>query len=253
MNEPSNDKMKVLNLEETHNILAPLSAENRILWARDIFKADLVLLSSMQKTASVLMHLFYKVGLENEVLFVDTGYHFTETLKIRDEYMRKYKLNIVTLYPELTTEEQESSHQKKLFSCIDGQPECCRLRKELPLIQYLRDTKICPIIVNGLRRGEGGRRANLRAISPDPRTKGYGLSPIFDWSDKDVAEYIQKYELTVHPLHHQGYPSIGCYPCTTPVMPGEPVRAGRWRHLRSSDEQSGPQYCGINFTDGSGI
>ncbi len=241
-----------LNLEEARDKLAPLSAENRILWAYDLFQHDLVLLSSMQQTASVLMHLFYKLGLDNEILFVDTGYHFTETLKVRDEYMRRYKLNIVTLYPEMTTEAQETFHQKKLFSCIDGQPECCRLRKELPLIRHLAQTKNRPTVINGLRRGEGGRRENLTAISLDPRTGGYGLSPIFDWSKQDVETYIKQHDLPLHPLHDRGFPSIGCYPCTTPVMPGEPERAGRWRHLRS-EEHSGPQYCGINFTDGSGI
>ena len=147
-----------LNLEEARETLASLSAENRILWAHDLFQHDLVLLSSMQQTASVLMHLFYRLGLDNEILFVDTGYHFTETLKVRDDYMRRYKLNIVTLYPEMTTEAQETFHQKKLFSCVDGQPECCRLRKELPLIRHLAQTKQRPTVVNGLRRGEGGPR-----------------------------------------------------------------------------------------------
>ncbi len=247
------DTIIQLDLQNTHEILAPLSVENRILWAAEVFKDNLVLLSSMQKTASVLMHLFYSLKLENEILFVDTGYHFVETLKMRDEYMRKYKLNIVTLYPSITTEDQESLHSKKLFSCADGQPECCHIRKELPLIQHLKETKSCPAVINGLRRGEGGKRANLRTVNQDPRTGGYGLSPIFDWLANDVEEYIHRHKLIIHTLHNSGYPSIGCYPCTTKVLPGEHPRAGRWRHLQTATEDKKPEYCGINFTDGSGI
>src|SRR5262252_4863840 len=87
--------------------LEPLGAVERILWAVERFSDDVVLLSSMQKTAVVLMHMFHRLGLANEVLFVDTGYHFFETLKMRDEYMRRYRLNLVTLYPASTIEEQE--------------------------------------------------------------------------------------------------------------------------------------------------
>ena len=135
----------------------------------------------MQKTAVVLMHLFHRLGLSNEVLFVDTGYHFFETLKMRDEYMRRYRLNVVTLYPASTTEEQETLHGGKLFASIAGQPECCRMRKEAPLLAHL-ETKRAPVLVNGLRRAEGGSGVNIKPFSEDRRTGGYQLSPIYDWT-----------------------------------------------------------------------
>jgi phosphoadenosine phosphosulfate reductase len=242
-----------VDLEKTHALLEPLSAQERLLWAHQQFGENLVLLSSMQRTASVLMHLFYKLGLNCEVLFVDTGFHFSETLRTRDEWIRKFHLNVVTLYPELTCEAQEARYERKLFACVDGQPDCCRMRKEDPLLSYLRQHKSHPVIINGLRRGEGGRRANVQVMSPDPRVAGYGFSPLFDWSSAAVSEYLQQNDLLVHPLHEQGYPSIGCFPCTTPVAPGEDSRAGRWRHLRPAGPDAGPQYCQINFTDGAGI
>jgi phosphoadenosine phosphosulfate reductase len=241
-----------IDLAAANQALVPLSAHERLQWAAHTFADDLVLLSSMQRTAVVLMHMAATAGLPNEILFLDTGYHFFETLRLRDLYMRRYHLNLVTLYPELTIEEQETKFGKKLFSCSDGQPECCRMRKEAPLLAYLKNRRR-PVVANGLRRGEGGKRALLQPIAADPRTGGYQLSPLVDWSEDDVRLYIAEHDLPVHPLHDQGYPSIGCYPCTTPVRPGEDARAGRWRHLRPADSSDGPKYCNVNFTDGGGI
>jgi phosphoadenosine phosphosulfate reductase len=232
--------------------LGALDARERIQWAVRTFGNDVILLSSMQRTSAVLMHMWSDLGLTSEVLFLDTGYHFFETLRLRDEYMRRFRLNLVTLYPETTTEAQEAEHGKKLFTCIEGQPECCRLRKEAPLLAHLKN-KTLPVVVNGLRRQEGGRRGSIEVLSRDLRTGGYQLSPLCDWTSAQVAAYIGLHGLPVHALHERGYPSIGCYPCTTPVAPGEDPRAGRWRHLRPPGSDDGPKYCNINFTDGGGI
>jgi phosphoadenosine phosphosulfate reductase len=240
-----------LDLTQVNARLESLTAKERVRWAVEQFGDRVILLSSMQKTAVVLMHMFYELGLTNEVLFVDTGYHFFETLRMRDEYMRRFHLNLVTLYPATTIEQQEAEYGTKLFNSVAGQPECCRMRKEEPLLGHLR-TKQAPVLLNGLRRAEGGKRANIRALGPDRRTGGYQLSPIFDWTTDDVQAYIARNDLPIHPLHEQGYPSIGCYPCTTPVQPGEDERAGRWRHLRVLTDEA-PQYCNINFSDGAGI
>jgi phosphoadenosine phosphosulfate reductase len=241
-----------LDSERASADLALLSAKDRLRWAVDTFGDQVVLLSSMQRTSLVLMHLFHELSLANEILFVDTGYHFFETLRLRDQVMRQWKLNLVTLYPELTVEEQEARFGKKLHGCTDGQPECCRMRKEEPLLRYLAD-RPPPVLVNGLRREEGGRRANLQPLGRDARTKGYQLSPLYDWTSRDVDAYSTTHRLPVHPLYAKGFASIGCQPCTTPIQPGEDERAGRWRHLRVLAGPEAPQYCGINFSDGSGI
>jgi phosphoadenosine phosphosulfate reductase len=241
-----------MDCAEAHAALVGSSAKERVAWAAKAFGDGMVLLSSMQKTAAVLMHLFADLDLPNEVLFIDTGYHFFETLRVRDLYMRRFHLNLVTLYPDLTLEEQETRFGKKLFACADGQPECCRLRKEAPLLKHLAGKK-APVVVNGLRRAEGGKRAELKVLSPDPRTGGYQFSPLFDWSEETVRAYVAAHDLPLHPLHERGYPSVGCYPCTTPVKPGEDARAGRWRHLRPAGSNDGPKYCSVNFSDGDGI
>lgn len=242
--------MQTLDLTQAQQHLETLTAQERIRWAVEQFGNEAVLLSSMQKTASVLMHMFHTLGLENEILFGDTGFHFYETLQTRDEFIRKYKVNIVTLYPAMTPEQQEAHFGKKLHLYVDGQPHCCKLRKEDPFINYVKSNNK-RLVMNGRRRAEDGKRAGLDVISPDPRLKGYAFHPLVDWTDAMVESYIEANQVLVHPLHAKGYPSIGCECCTTPVAPGEDPRAGRWRHLRTAD--GGPMYCGINFTDGSGI
>jgi phosphoadenosine phosphosulfate reductase len=231
--------------------LGPLSVEERIRWVVEVFGDSAVLLSSMQKTSSVLMHVFYRLGLDNEILFCDTGFHFTETLRLRDEWMRRYRLNIITLYPTLTPEQQEAKYRRKLYQCEDGYQQCCQMRKEEPFLAHVRQHRRRLVMI-GSRRSDGGRRAQLDAIAVDPRIGGYAFHPIYDWTTPQVDDYIRQHDVPVHPLHALGYPSIGCACCTTPVLPGEDERAGRWRHLRQVG-RAGPTYCGLNFTDGSGI
>lgn len=240
-----------LNLAEANRRLAGMSAVERIQWAMERFGDQVVLLSSMQKTSSVLMHIFSRLGLVNDILFVDTGFHFHETLRVRDDFLRQYRLNIVTLYPRHTPEKQEQLYGRKLYLYRDGQPECCEMRKERPFIDYMRAAGR-RVVLNGLRRSDGGKRSTIEFLEADPRFGGYKLNPILEWTDAELDAYLAEHNVPVHPLHAQGYPSIGCECCTTPVMPGEDPRAGRWRHLRDTEGQ-GPQYCGINFSDGSGI
>ena len=104
----------------------------------------------------------------------------------------------------------------------------------------------------GLRRSEGGRLNGLDILMQDPRTGGYTLHPIYDWTDEHIEVYLRENDVPEHPLHAQGYPSIGCECCTTPVEPGEDPRAGRWRHLAEAGEDA-PKYCNILLTDGAGI
>jgi len=242
--------MKRFNLEEDNKALARKSAIERVAYGIEKFGQGAVLLSSMQKTASVLMHLFHELGSDNDIVFVDTGFHFHETLSLRDEFMRKYKLNIMTLYPEMTPEQQETEFSCKLYKTKSGQPICCDLRKAQPFIRYM-NKQGKQLAFGGLRRKEGKARANLGILSADPRFVGYRLNPILDWTEDMVDEYIMERDIPRHPLHSEGYLSVGCQCCTTPVELGENARAGRWRHLRDGGE--GPIYCDLNFSDGSGI
>lgn len=241
----------MIDLEKSNEILNQKSALERVAWGIEQFGAGAVLLSSMQKTASVLMHMFYELKTGNEILFVDTGFHFHETLALRDEFMRKFGLNIRTLYPVLTPEQQEEQYGCKLYRTVEGQPVCCDIRKGQPFIRHMKRSGH-QLVFGGRRSAEGSGRKNLSILSEDPRFKGYSLNPILDWTGEMVDQYLSEHKVPVHSLHSLCYPSIGCQCCTSPVLEGEDPRAGRWRHLRE-DGRQGPAYCGINFTDGSGI
>lgn len=239
-----------LDLDAENARLEAMSAPERMRWAIERFPGRTAVLASMQKTSSLLLHVLAGLPERCEVLFVDTGYHFPETLEVRDRLAETLGLDIVSLHPALTPAQQRLKHGVDLYEYVDGQPDCCRMRKEVPFLDHVR-ARGHRLVMLGVRRGEGGARGRLRPLAADPRYGGYVLHPFVDWSEQQVQDYVVAHDVPVHALHAQGYPSIGCSVCTTPVLPGEDERAGRWRHLRSEEGQ--PRYCGLNYSDGGGI
>ena len=200
--------MALPGFEAMNAELAALPAIERASYGVDKFGEGAVLVVSMQKTASVLVHFFHRLGLENEVVFVDTGYHFHETLALRDELMRRYRLNLVTVYPALTPEQQEAAHGCKLWRSVAGQPRCCEARKTVPFLDRMRRMgHRCAF--GGLRRAEGDARANLDFVVADPRFDGVRINPLLDWTGQQVDAYLAEHGVPSHPLHARGYPSIG--------------------------------------------
>ncbi len=209
-------------------------------WAHELFGDRLAALSSMQRAGSVICHMLHTIPIRIPVLFVDTGVLFEESLETRDRIAQEYNLQIRTLTPEKTMEEQ-TAELGVLYLSPDGQKQCCELRKSAPL-DAVRDDY--DALIGSLRRADGGQRGSCPIVSVDPRLNVLRINPLVNFSDEQMDAYVAEHDVIINPLHHQGYATIGCNRCTTPVMPGEPRRAGRWRHL-------GPWsvYCGINPTD----
>lgn len=199
------------------------------------------ILSSMQRAGSVLCHLADRAGLAMDVLFVDTGVLHRETLEARDQLIATHPhLRVKTLSPTASFEEQ-THREGILYLTKEGQERCCELRKSEPL-HAVRGTY--DVVVSALRREEGGRRGAVPRVAIDRELGALRVHPLVDWSKDELAAYSADHpDLVVHKLHLWGYPTIGCFPCTTPVRPDEPERAGRWRHLADVT------YCGINPTD----
>lgn len=243
-----------LDLEEVNRELADKSPDEILRWAVDMFGSRLALQSSMQKTAGVLMHMITQISPETEIIFVDTGVHFPETLATRDEFISRFGANIKTYAPAKTMDEQQTEYGRHLYLSKDaegapGYETCCRLRKEVPFVNAVLGR--FDAVAGGLMRAEGGARKDIPIVSYDPRIEAYKVYPLAMWTPEQVNEYTQKHNLPVHALYAQGFASIGCSTCTTPVKPGEDNRAGRWRHIREAapEPMKSPLYCGINFSD----
>ncbi|GIX03018.1 MAG: phosphoadenosine phosphosulfate reductase [Planctomycetaceae bacterium] len=212
-------------------------------WAYSVFGDRLAALSAMQMAGSVICHMISQQKLNIPVVFVDTGVNFQETLETRDRLAAEYGLEIITLRPRLTMEQQTAEYGV-LYLTPEGQKQCCYMRKIEPLIAA-KGRWDC--FIGSLRRAEGGRRHHCPILAVDPQMNAIRLNPLVNMSDEEMEQYIVQHRVIVNPLHYQGYATIGCNRCTTPVLPTEPKRAGRWRHL-------GPWsvYCEINPTDVEG-
>src|SRR4051794_16267559 len=187
-------------------------ASEIIRWAVDMFHPHLALTASM--TDAVLIDLAVKVDPSVEVVFIDTGYHFPETLDTVEVVRRKYGLNLRMM--------TVPHHDEELWK-VDPE-NCCSAIKVGQLDRALMGKEAW---MSGLRRAESPSRAEAPILSLDLRGL-VKINPIATWSELDVQGYINDHDVPVNPLVNQGYPSIGCQPCTHPVAPGADPRSGRW-------------------------
>src|SRR6201997_2838819 len=191
-----------------------------------------VVASNMQD--AVLVDLAAKVRPGVPVMFLDTGYHFVETIGTRDAIEAVYDVRVVNVTPEHSVAEQAQLLGKDLFA---RQPnECCRLRKVAPLGKALRGYSAW---VTGLRRVEAPTRANAALISFDEAFKLVKINPLAAGTDEDMQNYIDGADVLVNPLVYEGYPSIGCAPCTAKPVEGADPRSGRWQGLAKTE-------CGLH-------
>ncbi len=199
------------------------------------------ILSSMQRAGTALCHMADRAGLRPDVLFVDTGVLHAETLATRDRFVAAHpNLRVRTLAPRESFSEQTDRHGV-LYLSKEGQERCCALRKADPLHAIRGEYDV---LISTLRRDEGGRRSLVDVLALDADMGALRVHPLAFVTRAELDAYIEAHaDVVVNPLHALGFPSIGCFPCTTPVRPDEDERAGRWRHLADV------AYCGINPTD----
>jgi phosphoadenosine phosphosulfate reductase len=222
---------RLLAREASHD-LERASAEEIMVWAHGKFGSGLVVTSSLADT--VMIHLAEQVAPGIDVIFLDTGYHFAETLGTRDAVAAVHDVNLISVTPDHTTAEQDAIWGKDLFA---SNPDlCCAMRKTQPLDRALTNYSAW---ASGVRRADSPARAKTPIVSWDSRRQLIKVSPIATWSDADVADYIEQNSLMVNPLLDDGYLSIGCAPCTARPLPGDP-RSGRWAGLAKTE-------CGIHL------
>jgi phosphoadenosine phosphosulfate reductase len=192
-----------------------------VRWAAENLDGPLAVAGSMQD--AVLPHLVSQVVPGVDVLFLETGYHFAATLKTREVVARELDVNVVDVLPRQTVAEQDAEYGPKLWSRDPGL--CCFLRKVAPLAEALEPYAGW---VTGVRREEAPTRANTPVIGWDDTHQMVKVNPLATWTAADVEAYQVEHGLPRNPLTLQGYPSIGCEPCTAKVAPGADPRSGRW-------------------------
>jgi phosphoadenosine phosphosulfate reductase len=203
-------------LDAASTALESQPATAAIEWAAERFGDGLVLASSFQDC--VLIDLAAQVVPDIEVVFLDTQYHFAETLWYVETVRRRYNLNLRIVEPEVTPDDR----------WLDDPDGCCAARKVVPMAKALAGRTAW---MTGLRRDEAPTRTKTPVVGYDVGRGMVKINPIADWTEIDVQRYAQDRSLPEHPLREKGYASIGCWPCTRPVAEGEDARAGRWAGL----------------------
>ncbi|MDI1431856.1 phosphoadenosine phosphosulfate reductase family protein [Polyangium sorediatum] len=228
-------------LEALNGRLAGAAPLDVLRFVHQTFGRRAAILTSMQRAGTWLCRLADQAGLDFDVVFVDTGVLHEQTRWTRDELARTHgNLRVITLSPERTFAAQ-TAEEGLLYLSVEGQERCCDLRKTAPLhaIRGRYDA-----FVSALRQGEGGARSKVRPLGLDLAMGALRVHPLAHVTNEELDRAIAADPgVVVNPLHAMGFRTIGCFPCTTPVLPDESERAGRWRHLASV------QYCGINPVD----
>ena len=232
VDKSTEDELRALAERGAAELGPDASPADLLRWTEETFGTGYIVASNMQD--GVLVHLAAQVRAGVDVLFLDTGYHFAETIGTRDAVEAVYGVNVVNARAEHTVDEQDALLGKDLFS--RNANECCRLRKVVPLKQSLSGYNAW---VTGIRRVEAPTRANAPLISFDDAFGLVKINPIAPWSDEDMETYIAEHGILVNPLVEEGYPSIGCAPCTRKPEPGSDPRSGRWAGLAKTE-------CGLH-------
>lgn len=201
--------------------LADATAEQAVAWTATTFGDRWCVASNMQDAA--LVHLAGTVKPGVDVLFLETGYHFAETIGTRDAVATVYPVTVVDVLPLRTVAEQDAEEGPRLHERDPAR--CCALRKVEPLERSLSGYDAW---VTGVRRVEAPTRADTPIVTFDERFDLVKINPLAAWTDDDLSGYVQRHGVLVNPLVGEGYPSIGCAPCTAKPLPGSDPRSGRW-------------------------
>ncbi|RZS89468.1 phosphoadenosine phosphosulfate reductase [Motilibacter rhizosphaerae] len=227
------EELQALAARAAHE-LEDAPAEEVLRWAAATFGERFAVTGSMGAD-TVLSHLAGRVVPGITVLFIDTGYHFAETIGTRDAVDAVYDVNVRTVLPILSVTQQDEAYGPRLY---ERDPDrCCAMRKVDPLNAVLGDYDAWG---SGVRRDEGPSRAGTPVVAFDAKRGKIKVSPLARWTQDDVDRYAQEHGTLVNPLVWDDYPSIGCEPCTRRVAPGEDARAGRWAGLAKTE-------CGIHL------
>ena len=207
---------------------------------RTHFKHKITFSSSLGLEDQVITDAIFRRDLDIEIFSLDTGRLFPETLSLLDETQRKYNKSIKVYYPQNTMLEHYVSKKgiNALYDTQHDRKECCYIRKIEPLNRALHGAQVW---VSGIRQAQSDYRSEMQFFEWDAERELVKFNPLLKWSTNELWQYVHQYEVPYNRLHEQGFPSIGCAPCTRAIAAGEDERAGRWWW-----EQADKKECGLH-------
>ncbi len=250
MNAPTTSQPTRSRPEPTPELLEELAARSQelesatpaeiIAWAVQRFFPRLTMATAFGPEGCVILHLLSQVEPQVYVFNLDTGYQFAETLELRDRIAERYGIEVELRKPAHTVEEYEAKHGGPLYQT--NPDKCCHDNKLVVLREAIEGMDAW---MSGIRRDQSPHRAQAPIVGWDAKFGIVKVSPLANWTKKEVWGTITKENVPYNPLHDQGYPSIGCWPCTQVVQIGQDERAGRWNGTAKVD-------CGLHTFEGGG-
>jgi phosphoadenosine phosphosulfate reductase len=210
----------------------------------DTFFPRLTMATAFGAEGCCILHMLAEIEPSVHVFNLETGYQFPETLALRERIRERYGIEVELVQPELSVAEYEAEHGGPLYRCRPDQ--CCEDRKIQPLRRVVSDYDAW---ISAIRRDQTTDRAKASTVHWDAKFGLVKINPLLNWTKEDIWSFIVQNDVPYNPLHDEGYPSIGCWPCTRPVQEGQDERSGRWAGSTKKE-------CGLHVIEhegGSGI
>ncbi len=229
-----------MKLKELNTQLTGMSVEEQLEKLSDIFAERIIFTTSFGIEDQVITHKIFSSNLPVRVATLDTGRLFPETYQVFSQTILKYNKRIAVYFPEYEAVEKMVTEKgpESFYKSKENRQECCRIRKVVPLNRALKGMECW---ISGIRAAQSDNRSNMSQLEYDDDKNIFKYHPLFSWSFEDVENYIKEHNIPYNSLHDKGYLSIGCEPCTRPVIKGQDFRAGRWWW-----ENDGPKECGCH-------
>ena len=231
---------RAVDLEEANRRLAGASPREILRWSVETFYPKLTMATAFGPEGCAILHMLAEIEPRVRVFNLDTGYQFAETLQLRDRIAERYGIEVELVRADQTVAEYEAAHGGPVYA--DNPDRCCFDRKIVPLRRAVEGYDAW---LSSIRADQSSHRARASAVGWDPKFNLVKINPLLRWTHRDVWAFVVANDVPYNPLHDQGYPSIGCWPCTRAVGLGETdERAGRWAGQAKTE-------CGLHSLDSS--
>jgi phosphoadenosine phosphosulfate reductase len=228
-----------VNLTEANRVLAGASPQEILRWSIESCAPKLTMATAFGPEGCVILHMLSEIEPKIRVFNLDTGYQFAETLELRERIARRYGIEVEMVRAEQTVHEYEAGNGGPIYATDPDR--CCRDRKIIPLRRAVEGYDAW---ISAIRADQSLHRARADVVGWDAKFGLVKINPLLKWTKRDVWAFVVTNDVPYNPLHDQGYPSIGCWPCTRPVVQGDDERAGRWAGQAKTE-------CGLHSLDSS--